>query len=237
MVTHGFLYRVLRSCYFFLFSKIYRHDFFTKILYKKHVFQPNSYTQPNRYPDLFQICQEYFLKKRIIKSVILSFGCSTGEECFSLRKYLPYAKIIGVDINNNNLKICQRKNQDQNIKFTHVLSTDFASLAYLDAVFCLAVLQHTQNRAPNNQIARKFTFEQFSKILEELDLKLKVNGLLFIYHCDFSFADTRIARKYQPLAVKGNQIINKRPLYNNENVRISDHQPLVYRVFVKIANS
>ena len=56
--------------------------------------QPANHTWSNRYPDLFSDAA-----KAIADPVrILSYGCSTGEECWTLRHYFPNALGVGASI-------------------------------------------------------------------------------------------------------------------------------------------
>jgi chemotaxis methyl-accepting protein methylase len=50
-----------------------------------------DWTAPNRYPEIFAAAVAAAAAARRI----LSFGCSTGEECVSLAEYFPKAEIIG----------------------------------------------------------------------------------------------------------------------------------------------
>lgn len=52
--------------------------------------------------DRYPACKNYFNGKQDLK--ILSYGCSTGEEVLTLRRYFPTAQIIGTDIKNIALK-------------------------------------------------------------------------------------------------------------------------------------
>src|SRR5580658_5426157 len=71
-----------------------------------NLFQPHNDTAPDRYPEVFALLRERLgdgAERRV-----LSFGCSTGAETFSLRQYLPAATIIGVDISRGNIADCRR---------------------------------------------------------------------------------------------------------------------------------
>src|SRR6185436_431998 len=72
--------------------------------------QLTSTTSPDRYPELFTEAAKACRQQTDGFTTILSYGCSTGEECFSLNKYFKKAKIIGVDINKLNLKKAIQKN-------------------------------------------------------------------------------------------------------------------------------
>ena len=64
-------------------------------------FQPYRYTLPDRYPWLFQFAARELADRPDLR--ILSFGCSRGEEVFSLRRYFPTASIKGIDARPRNI--------------------------------------------------------------------------------------------------------------------------------------
>ena len=101
-------YKITRFIYYFILNKSYRHDRLTEFRYKRETIQPNSFTSLNRYPDLFKILQQHFARKSSVR--ILSFGCSSGAEVFSLSECLTSAQITGIDTN----KYCLRQANEQN---------------------------------------------------------------------------------------------------------------------------
>jgi hypothetical protein len=113
------------------------------------------------------------------------------------------------------------------------LSPEFATISNLDAIFCMAVFQRTENRANTASIAQgNFTFDKFEQQIRALDAKLKAGGLFFIDHADFRFEDTAIAAHYAPLDFEGNQVLQDRPLFNRDNALITAQQHL-HRAFLK----
>lgn len=227
------LYRLCRGIILIIFDRNYRYDRLTEIRYSKQIFQPNSYTSYNRYPDLFQIVQENFIDSpELLK--ICSFGCSTGREVSTLLKYFPLATIVGVDINMRNLRVCRKYFLQKNTNFIHSLSKDWLQFVGFDAIFCLAVLQHTNNRDFKNRIARQFTFQQFTQQIHQFDDKLKIGGLLILDHCDFSFTDTEVYSRYLPLECENNYLQRQRPLYDSCNRRQAEVFA-GFRVFQKVS--
>ena len=55
----------------------------------------SSRTTLDRYPELFRAASQQMPDA----TRILSYGCSTGEECATLTRYFPAAEIVGTDIN------------------------------------------------------------------------------------------------------------------------------------------
>ncbi|MBS4097801.1 MAG: hypothetical protein KGZ83_13300, partial [Sulfuricella sp.] len=117
--------------------------------------------------------------------------------------------------------------------FSHRFAREFEEAGNFDAIFCLAVLQRTENRTRTNSAhAEGFLFSHFEQEITLLDQKLKPGGLLIIDHTDFRFTETVCGPRYQPIEFKNNRLLRKRPLFDRNNRKISDttHE---YRVFVK----
>jgi SAM-dependent methyltransferase len=215
---------------FFLNPRI-RSENLTRALHRDAHFQGATYSEPNRYPELFAACKLHL--QNIPTPTILSFGCATGEEAISLAEYLPNTTIVGVDINHWCLRQCRRSNRNPRIRFLHAHSRDFAALSNLDAIFCMAVFQRSENRNNTVPVAHgKFTFAKFEQEIRRLDRKLSPGGLFFIDHSDFSFEDTSIAAHYTPLQFAGNRYLHHRPLFDRNNQLIATQHSL-HRAFVK----
>jgi|688.fasta_scaffold233715_3 hypothetical protein len=234
-VFSKFLFLLCKAIYIIvstLFNSKNRAVFLSGIIYFKNYAQRATYTLENRYPLIFSEVSKYL--ENLETPHILSYGCSTGEEVKSLGEYMPQAIVYGAEINNWCLKQCKKNNQSNLHFFYHINSKAFKNLNNLDAIFCMAVFQHTINRTDKlKTTTSKFTFQQFEQQLILLDSKLKVDGLLIIDHCDFDFTETIVAAKYKPLLFEGNSLKRVRPLFNQFNKKISLETEL-NRVFVKI---
>lgn len=215
----------------FVQSPRIRSQVLTRLRYQDLQFQGESFSCEDRYPLLFEEC-----KKRLAglpAPSILSFGCATGEEVFSLAKYLPQARIIGVDINRWCLKQSASKSSSNRQRFIHPMSQEFAELTGLDAIFCMAVFQRTEHRTESARPTDTgFTFERFDSEVSLLDKKLKPCGLFFLDECDFSFEQTAAAAHYEPLEFEGNRVLRQRPLFGRDNRPITSEYSSV-RCFIK----
>ena len=216
----------------FLFNKTYRSIIFIKILNKKSLHQTSSDTDYNRYPIIFSASQQYFNKKENIK--ILSFGCSTGEEVVTLRKYFPNATIVGADINQHSLELCKKRNLDEKIHFIKSTTQDLQKFAPYDAIFCMAVFQRTPSLIYKKQITdlkKIYPFERFEKQVVELDQYIKEKGL-FIIHCSqYYLKDTSIANKYEPFK-DYNQDGYTWPIFD-KNSKLIKQRTKRYCIFIK----
>ena len=233
--------KTLASVRRILFNPRLRSEFVTRARYGRRHYQGSTFTQPDRFPVLFE--QAGLRLKTLPAPRVLSFGCSTGEEVFTLARYLPHAHITGVDLNPWALKQGRRANSSTNLRFLHSLSREYEEADGFDAIFCMSVFQRTENREggveprgePGQERARgHFGFPQFELAIAALDRKLKPGGLLFIDQADFDFADTTCAAGYRPLDFPGNTALRQRPLFGPDG-RPKEALTIVPRVFVKLS--
>jgi chemotaxis methyl-accepting protein methylase len=82
----------------------YRSIFVLQVFNREHLHQTTALTAMDRYPRIFSACRDFFGDRQDLK--ILSFGCSTGEEVLTLRRYFPSAFITGAEINRRSLASC-----------------------------------------------------------------------------------------------------------------------------------
>ncbi len=180
-----FKIKTLFDNYYKLFKG--RIDKFFRRFYK-HQHQLTSTTASDRYPQLFSETARIFGEANQEK--ILSFGCSTGEECFSLKKYFPRATIIGVDINKRNLKKAIKKNSYNDIRFYHSTGENIKREGGYNLIFCLSVLCRWEDTKFVHNSEKLYPFEKFEVTVESLASTLLPNGLLVIYNSNFRFEDT-----------------------------------------------
>lgn len=184
------------------------------------IHQACNYTKADRYPQIFQFCQQRLADRSNLK--LLSFGCSTGEEAFTLRNYFPDARITGVDINPSNIRTCMRKNRDRNIRFDIVRNVTFESSTIFDAIFCMAVFQRTEIR---NELVQDsshiYPFVKFDQQIKALDQHLAVGGLLIIHICNYRFCDCWVAANYEVVETPFRMPQNV-PLFNEDNRRLAN---------------
>src|SRR4051812_13585169 len=70
-----------------------RGQLWTKITHARELHQTTPYTEEDRYPELMGLAA----KLRPGAKRILSFGCATGEELLTLRRYFPSAELVGAE--------------------------------------------------------------------------------------------------------------------------------------------
>lgn len=163
------------------------------------LFQPEPLTALDRYPKLFR-----FVRDRIgdgEERCILSFGCSSGEEVFTLRRYFPAAHLKGIDINRRNIAACRRKlaeaGGDPRISFAAANSAEGEPLEHYDAIFAMAVFRHGGLGGAPPRCDRLIRFEDFERCITGLAARLRPGGLLILRHANFRFADTATAAVFR----------------------------------------
>jgi 2-polyprenyl-3-methyl-5-hydroxy-6-metoxy-1,4-benzoquinol methylase len=164
-------------------------------------FQAHSHTLPDRYPWLFEFAKSHIGDDP--RTRLLSFGCSRGDEAFSLRKYFPTAEIKGVDIDPHNIKQCLKRSRSESaagVTFAVAATTENEPARTFDAIFCLAVLCHgdltTSGAVRCDPCLR---FEDFERIVTDFERCLKPGGLLFLHTSNFRFSDTAAALRFDVL--------------------------------------
>lgn len=158
------------------------------------LFQPFATTQMDRYPTLFRFALDTLGDDPSTR--LLSFGCSTGEEVFSLRRYFPQAVIWGIDINPRNIARCRAslsRLADDRLSFAVAASAAGEEAGSHDAVFAMAVFRHGELGDFPPLCSHLLRFDAFEQALTELAACLKPGGLLFLRHANFRFTDTRLA--------------------------------------------
>ena len=165
------------------------------------LFQSNPLTVPNRYPGIFRFVGEHLAKQSHPR--LLSFGCSSGDEVFSLREYFPHAAIRGVDINPANIAACRARHaREGNVSLIEFECKDSAAdeaRESYDAVFCMAVFQRSSLKR-DRAIAScepHLRFTDFAETVTGLAACVKPGGFLVIRHSMFRFADTDCARDFR----------------------------------------
>jgi len=159
------------------------------------LFQPEPTTGADRYPGIFG-----YVRDRLgadASARLLSFGCSSGEEIFTLRRYFPRAQIKGIDINRRNIAAARRQLRrgggDAGLVFETAASAAAEADGVYDAIFAMAVYRHADLGAAPESCAPLLRFVDFEASVFELARCLAPGGLLALRHANFRFCDTRAA--------------------------------------------
>lgn len=176
-----------------------RSEWFTAFRFRRQVHQDTTYTELDRYPRLFAQVQAHF--GREFTGTILSFGCSSGEEVVSLRRYFPQARICGTDINRARLADCRRLKLGDRVEFYPSHPARIASAGPYDAIFCMAVLQRRPHQIERDRvwnIARYYPFATFDDQVMALVEQLKPGGLLVVEHTQYLVEQSRAFQLLEP---------------------------------------
>ena len=164
-------------------------------------FQRYSHTLPDRYPWLFGFSAAQIGERDQLR--LLSFGCSRGDEVFTLRHYFPRAEIKGIDVDPINIALCEQRAGELGagaVSFAVAATMQGEPSAAYDAIFCLAVLclgDLTTNAA--RRCDPLLHFQDFERIVNDFSRCLKPFGLLLLHTTSFRFCDTSIADNFEML--------------------------------------
>lgn len=177
--------------------------------------QTHNTTEYNRYPKIFD-----FIKNNIKANKILSFGCSTGEECETLLDIFPTSKVVGVDNNLDVLTIAKAKNKNINY-VNEIKNYKNFDLILAMSVFC---------RNPETLNMEKNTiyhFSDFEKEIIKLNNCLISNGYLIIFNSNYYFEDTCVFSNYTPINYESEkEFVAKFDKFGN---RINRPQNIIFR--------
>ena len=217
-------------------DRSYRNVMWLYWVRPRGAFQPVNDTRPDRYPGIFRFVQTALADDPLAGHplVLLSFGCSTGEEVFTLRRYFPAARIKGVDINPANIAIGKRRLAEQGdpgIRFECAESTAGEATGAYDAIFCMAVLRHGGLGEPGvTRSDHLLRFADFENAVADFARCLRRGGLLAIAHSNFRFSDTRTSADFESVL----RMTSPTPLFGPDNRRFPDGGGKVDAVFRKL---
>ncbi len=184
----------------------------------EQLLQPYPTTGEDRYPEVFDELAR--LLKKLPCPQILSFGCSSGAEVRALRRRMPHARIVGIDLNRR--MIAQARAADP----AH--AEDYRSAGApepgerFDAVLAMAVFRHGDLEFHRPETCSAILpFARFEKGLALLDQHLNSGGWLALFNQQFRFADCTLAPRYgvEPLRMAEHQALHL--LYGPDDRRIA----------------
>lgn len=162
-----------------------------------HYCQSSHMTKEERFPMIFDNAK----KLKPDAKRLLSFGCSTGEECQALSKRFPDAEIIGYDIDSYTVQNARKKNKNEQIFF----HDELGGTGTYDLVTALMVFFCMEEPIPK---------DRFVACLKKIDRHLNIGGVLMIYTSDYDPKEI-LGDNYEDLNVwMREHNVNKKQYYN-----------------------
>ncbi len=179
-------YRAARTCYRVARSVI------SSLAATPGQHQRHPATRPDRYPAEFGFAARHFGPNARLD--ILSFGCSTGDEVFTLRDYFVQARIKGIEVDPGRVAICRARLgtvADRGLAFACADSTADEPDRHYDLIFAMAVFRNAQLDSPAERRATGYlNFAQFERHIVDLVRALKPGGMMFVGASNFRVRDT-----------------------------------------------
>lgn len=199
------------------------------------LFQPLAETSANRYPAIFACVANALANCPAPR--ILSYGCSTGEEAFSLATLMPQAQVTGIDINPHNIAVARRRAAAITGNAPHFIcagTPEILTNATFDAIFCMAVTRHATLEAEQPlDCSPWLRFDRFDALMQQFNRLLVPGGILAIWNSHFRFGDSSVAGAYAPIFRRAIDPYNPPLYYGVDNRRVDGQPPYTAAVFRK----
>src|SRR5579872_50168 len=111
----------------------YRSIAWLRLFRARDIHQTTPLTWLDRYPAIFGACRSRLSSRQNLR--LLSYGCSTGEEVVTLRRYFPTACLTGAEINGRSLARCRRLVVDDRVAFVRSDHDLLSRRGPFDAIF------------------------------------------------------------------------------------------------------
>lgn len=180
--------------------------------------QPFPDTFEERYPQLFDTLAARLA--HLPAPRILSFGCSSGAEVRALRRRLPAARIVGLDLNRR--MIAQARAADRDPRSAYRLADAPLPDERFDAILAMAVFRHGELEAARPaSCAAVLPFARFAEAIARLDGQLDPGGWLALYYAHFRLHDTPTAAHYTADPLRMTDHPPQTLLYGPDNQRLT----------------
>ena len=173
-----------------------RARLWTKLTQGGRVHQTSTDTAEDRYPILFDMTANLAPNAQRI----LSFGCSSGEELFAIRRRFPAAEIVGAEINPRSRKVAAKKATSDLLML--VCDPNDVDGGF-DLVFALAVLQREPHKIAEmevNDLGDHYPFERFDATVSDLVRQLRPSGLLCVINAQYPVELSSAASQLEPIS-------------------------------------
>lgn len=227
-LRHTLPYRLAKFLRHMVVRTQHRHTAWLELCRPREMFQPYPTTSENRYPRTFAFVRD--LIGDGADRTLLSFGCASGEEVFTLRQYFPLATICGQDINRRCITQCRQRlaalGGDDKIRFIEAGRIEAAPFDSFDAIFAMAVFRHGGLKHAPPSCRHFLRFADFERHLEALTQRIKPGGVLVIQHANFRFTDSLAAAGFQRLFPGEAPVTGRHPpLYDRNDRLMPDAEP------------
>src|SRR5690554_2721799 len=174
---------------------------FTNKMNNDKKIQRSTTTKYDRYPHLYKHSVKS-IKKQTKPVIVLCFGCSTGEEPYTLiTKYLsPDDFIYAIDTNQEAIKEAKQRNSHSQIKYLTNIAEIPEHIGF-DLITANSVLCRHPESTQTDCLKEIFPFSLFEEAVNKLDSHLKKNGIITIWNANYLFTDTKISEKYAPIKI------------------------------------
>lgn len=202
-----------------------RQSAVAEILRPRNLFQPHGTTSIDRYPEAFTVVRD---ELGSTEGRLLSFGCSTGEELITLRRYFPAAALHGIDANPLAVRAARSLIRSSGLPGPITVSRGGDAgeepPGSYDAVFAMAVFRHGSLGSAPPTCSSFVRFADFERTIDQLVACLLPGGLFVIRHANFQFTDCASASGFDRVApgAETTWVHSNTPVYDRNDRLVPD---------------
>lgn len=128
---------------------------------------------------------------------ILLYGGSVGADVACIKRYVPNARIYGLDSNPDKIERSKFEYWEYG---EFLLDSDIYSFSIFDFVVTLSGLCVYPQSLSRRGIKSLYTFDEFQKSVKFLDSLLRRDGVMCLLNTNFRFKDTSTSKIYRSLS-------------------------------------
>ncbi len=161
--------------------------------------QVSNWTAIGRHPEIFALLARLVRRYNGHEPArILSFGCSTGEEPYTLAtQYLADCEILAVDVDRAALALAKERHAHPRISYQLAELETLGARAPFQVVFAMSVFCRWPDSSELDDISALFPFHKFLLYASALAEMVAPGGYLVIYNANYDFADLPVMRRFE----------------------------------------
>lgn len=153
---------------------------------------------------------------------ILSFGCSTGEECFDLERVFQKASVFGIDVYEPRIRKARERYGNLGILFAQSDDAVVDTWKPFDVIMAKSVFVRHPEAVDRQNISDLLAFGDFEKTLEKLVDMLVLGGYLVIYNANYRVIDASVMNRVEALTIQGLAQPLEVPVFGPDGMRLAD---------------
>lgn len=158
--------------------------------------QVSHYTRRNRHPEKIAMTRDAVTADR---PRVLSFGCSTGDECLDIRDHWSAAEIFGTDISAAIIAKARKRPSAKGITFFEATAEQIGRHGPYHAIFAFNVLTRFPDVRAADAIDQVYPFSMFDSAVRFIVANLAPGGVLTVHNTAYFVEDSTVSDQLDPI--------------------------------------